>query len=141
MEGWALSRAIILGTTSRDCGIPPIHKTRNCVSSSGGSGRLPGNMPEGFDALRLLPASTPESFGTITVQPANMSEVAGNNSGFPEKMPGNSDHPPAFHSGRPKNFAGISARRFSGVEHQRFSVVGERRTGVIATGVLGGADS
>jgi hypothetical protein len=65
-----------------------------------------------------------------------MSEVVGNISGLPEKMPGNSDHPPAFHSGRPENFAGISARRFNGVEHQGFSVVGERRTGVIATGVF-----
>jgi hypothetical protein len=101
-----------------------------------GSSGLPEKMSEGFDALRLLPASTPESFGTTTVQPANMSGVLGNISGLPEKMPGNSGHPPAFHSGRPENFAGISARRFNGVEHQRFSVVGERRAGVIATGVF-----
>jgi hypothetical protein len=93
-------------------------------------------MSEGFDALRLLPASTPDKIGTITVQPANMSEVVGNISGLPEKIPGNSDHPPAFHSGRPQNFAGISVRRFNGVEDQGFSVVGERRTGVIATGVF-----
>lgn len=65
-----------------------------------------------------------------------MSEVVGNISGLPEKMAGNSDHPPASHSGRPENFAAISARRFNGVEHQRFSVAGEWRTGVIATGVV-----
>ena len=93
-------------------------------------------MSEASDALRLLPASTPDKIGTITVQPASMSEVVGNNSGLPEKMSGNSGHSPAFHSGRPENFAGISVRRFNGVEHQRFSVVGERRTGVIADGVV-----
>jgi hypothetical protein len=47
------------------------------------------------------------------------------------------DHPAAFHSGRPENFAGISARHFNGVEHQRRSAAGEGRTGVIATGVIG----
>jgi hypothetical protein len=93
-------------------------------------------MAEGSEALRLLPASTPDKIGTITVQPANMSEVVGNISGLPEKMPGNSGHSPAVHSGRPENSAGISVRRFNGVEYQRFSVVGERKTGVIATGVF-----
>jgi hypothetical protein len=67
-------------------------------------------MFEGFDVLRLLPASTPDKIGTVTVQPASRSEVVGNISRLPEKMPGNSGHSPAFHSGRPKNFAGISAR-------------------------------
>jgi hypothetical protein len=63
--------------------------------------------------------------------------VVGNISGLPEKMSGNSSRPPAFHSGRPKNSAGISARRFNGVEDQGSSVVGDGRTGVIETGGFG----
>jgi hypothetical protein len=113
----------------------------NTHEDSGGSGRLPGNMSEGFDALRLLPASTPDKIGTITVHPANMSEVVGNISGLPEKMSGNSGHSPAFHSGRPKNSAGISARRFNGVEHQRFVWSGKGGRGSSQLGLLGSAVS
>jgi hypothetical protein len=57
-------------------------------------------------------------------------------------MSGNSDHPPAFHSGDPENFAGISVRGFNDVEHLGIGVVGEERMEGISTGVFWGvADS
>lgn len=56
--------------------------------------------------------------------------------GLPEKIPGNSDHPALFRSGRPDNFVALSALRCKGTEHQGNGVAGEGRTGVIATGVI-----
>jgi len=52
------------------------------------------------------------------VQPVNMSQI-GNASALSEKRSGNSNDPPASHSDRIEDFAGLSARRFNGVEHQR----------------------